>query len=201
MPIRIANEAADRGSISAHVFENISMGVQRSLFWSVTLPCSAVEWEGDECATSLTCEWLRWPIRNWICLDGAALESVVAPREAECSFYFSEHHPVAVSSLKLTRIQGTTRFHVAIAGVLDLEGYGDLDTKGYEIAVQGEATLENLIVVPGNLFPKPGDPVAARTVLGEFIDVSNLSAPEWDRFRYVFAPAGDDTQQIAGAHA
>jgi len=85
--------------------------------------------------------------------------------------------------------------------VLDLEGYGDLDTKGYEIAVQGEATLENLIVVPGNLFPKPGDPVAARTVLGEFIDVSNLSAPEWDRFRYVFAPAGDDTQQIAGAHA
>jgi len=85
--------------------------------------------------------------------------------------------------------------------VLDLEGYGDLDTKGYEIAVQGEATLENLIVVPGNLFPKPGDPVAARTVLGEFIDVSNLSAPEWDRFRYVFAPAGDDTQEIAVAHA
>jgi hypothetical protein len=192
MPIRIANHALGTGSISAHVFENSSVGVKRGLFWSVTLPCSPVLWEGDECETSLSCEWLRWPIRNWCSLDGATLESTVVPREAECSFYLSEHHPVAVSSLKLTRIQGTVRFHVAIAGVLDLEGYGDLDAKGYELAVQGEATLENLVVVPGNLFPKPSDPVAARNALGEFIDVSNLTTPEWDRFRYVFSPAGDD---------
>jgi hypothetical protein len=192
MPIRIANYATGSGSISAHVFENSSVGVQRGLFWSVTLPCSPVVWEGDECETSLACEWLRWPIRNWVCLDGATLESAVAPREVECSFYLSEHHPVAVSSLKLMRIQGTARFHVAIAGVLDLEGYGDLDAKEYELAVQGEATLDNLIVVPGNLFPKPDDPIAARNALGEFIDLSNLTTPEWDRFRYVFAPAGDD---------
>jgi hypothetical protein len=192
MPIRIADQTAGTGSISAHVFENRSVGVQRGLFWSVTLPCSPVVWEGDTCETSLSCEWLRWPIRNWTSLDGATLESAVAPREAECSFYFSEHHPVAVSSLKLTRVRGTARFHVAIAGALDLEGYGDLDTKGYKLAVHGEATLENLIVVPGNLFPKPSDPVAARDALSEFIDVANLAAPEWDRFRYVFAPAGDD---------
>ena len=193
MPIRIANHAARMGSISAHVFENGSVGIQRGLFWSVTLPCSPVAWEGDECQTSLSCEWLRWPIRNWAGLDGATLESTLAPREAECSFYFSEHHPVAVSSLKLSRIPRTTRFHVAIAGVLDLEGYGDLDIKGYELAVQGAATLENLIVVPGNLVPKPSDPTAARNVLREFIEVSNLAAPEWDRFRYVFAPADDQT--------
>jgi hypothetical protein len=192
MPFRIANYAAGSGIISAHVFENTSVGVQRGLYWSVTLPCSPVVWEGDECETSLSCEWLRWPIRNWVSLDGATLESTLAPREVESSFYFSEHHPVAVSRLKLTRIQGTARFHVAIAGVLDLEGYGDLDTKGYELAVQGEVTLENLIVVPDNLFPKASDPIAARDALGEFIDVVNLTAPEWDRFRYVFAPAGDD---------
>jgi hypothetical protein len=72
-----------------------------------------------------------------------------------------------------------------------MEGYGELDTKGYELAVQGEATLEHLIVVPGNLSPKPGDTIAAQNALGEFIDVSNLAAPELDRFRYVFAPMGN----------
>ena len=43
--------------------------------------------------------------------------------------------------------------------------------------------------MPNNLWPKPTDPDQAVRALAPFLNQSNVSAPEWDRFRYVFKGA------------
>ena len=168
------------------------MGVARGLYWSLTLPCASVEWEGEEWETSLACEWLRWPVRNWTQLNGASLVSAVHPEEAECSFYFAEHHPVKLEALSIVRVQGTLRFQVQARGSLDLNGHGHLDGREIQFSLEGEAEFEGLIVVPDNLFPKPINPLEASAALSPFIDLDNFEPPEWDRFRYVLAPTASD---------
>lgn len=104
---------------------------------------------------------------------------------AQCSLYIDSHHPVRLESLALKRVSHLARFEVELTGSFDLKGYNELDADDIPLALHGVLDFEG-VVVPNNLWPKPTDPDQAVRALAPFLNQSNVSAPEWDRFRYVF---------------
>ena len=182
---------ATGGEIYAHVFENRALGLERGMFWNLRLECAPIRHEGEAMPTSLACEWLRWPVGDWTGLDGAALATATDASQVEATFYFAEHHLVALESLHLARVAGTSRFRAQVSGALDLEGFGKLDGTGIPVRVEAEVEFTGVIVVPGNFSPKPDTPEKALATVQPFLAVDNFCPPEWDRFRYVLAPRLD----------
>lgn len=185
MTLLISSERDRRGELYGHLFENVSTGVPRGLFWNFSLPCAPIAWEGEEWECSVLCEWLQWPVRDWTSLDGATLRTSSAHASVECSIYFTEHHPVRLEALSVSRIADSARFNIALSGAFDLKGYGELDAQNIPLFLHGEVDFDGVVVVPGNLFPRPCNPADVIRLVEPLLSVCNLGEPEWDRFRYV----------------
>lgn len=90
-----------------------------------------------------------------------------------------------LEALSVSRIADSARFEIAISGAFDLQGYGELDAQNIPLVLHGDVDFDGVVVVPGNLFPKPSDPADVIRLVEPFLCVCNLGEPEWDRFRYV----------------
>ncbi|MDM7950868.1 hypothetical protein [Hydrogenophaga sp.] len=185
MTLLISSERDRRGELYGHLFENDSTGVPRGLFWNFSLPCAPIAWEGEEWECSVLCEWLQWPVRDWTSLDGATLRTSSAQASLECSIYFTEHHPVRLEALSVSRIADSARFNIALSGAFDLKGYGELDAQNIPLFLHGEVDFDGVVVVPDNLVPRPCNPADVIRLVEPLLNVCNLGEPEWDRFRYV----------------
>lgn len=185
MPLSFSSALGRRGEFYGHLFENASSGIPRSVFWNLSLPCVPILWEHEEWECQVLCEWLSWPVRDWKDLDGATLNTSSGPTAVECSVYFIEHHPVRLDSLSVRRVPDMARFEIELSGSFDLQGYGELDAQNIPLALRGEVDFDGLVVVPGNLFPKPASPADVVKLVEPYFTTSNLSDPDWDRFRYV----------------
>lgn len=189
MTLLISSTQDRPGRLDAHLFENAAASVERSLFWSLSLPCAPVSWEGEEWQCSVSCEWLQWPVRDWTSLDGATLRTTSSPTSVECSVYFTSHHPARLDSLTVKRLAKTARFEIELSGSFDLRGYEELDAKNIPLVLRSEVDFCGVVVVPGNLFPKPSEPKEVIRLVEPFLSLSNLGEPESDGFRYVLRPA------------
>src|SRR5690606_25285051 len=125
----------------------------------------------------------------WQSLDGATLRSSSDQASIECSIYFTEHRPVRLESLSLRRVADSARFQIALSGSVTLQGYGELDAQNIPLVLHGEVDFDGVLVVPGNLFPKPSGSADVIRLVEPFLSVCNLGEPEWDRFRYVLKAA------------
>lgn len=185
MSVEIVPEPGRIGEIYGHLFENAEAGIERNIYWSITCPCAPIQYGGEEWPTSITCEWLAWSLSDWTGLSGASYESAKRTDLVECSFYFSEHHSVALQALTLRAIPATHRFAVAVMGEVNIEGFDELD-RTYAFAAECEVQFQGLLVVPANLYPKPSSGQEAGSTLAPFIKLADFQEPEWDGFRYVF---------------
>jgi hypothetical protein len=174
------------GECHAHVFENPRTGLARNLFWDFVLECAPLMWEGDEAQVSVLCDWVTLPTRRWTEVS-VSLRDIPSPELLESSFYLSAHHDVRLEALEIAHA-GQDLFRVRIAGRFDLEGYGDLDGKNIAIDLEARVRFRGLIVMPENLFPKPASAADAIAVAGEFLELDELAAPQWDGDRYWFEP-------------
>ena len=181
--------SSGRGHLYAHLFENRAANVPRGLYWNLSLPCAPIRWDGADWDCLVQCEWLAWRLADWASLDGATLRTVASPDLVECSVYVSEHHPVRLSSLALTRVPGRPRFVVELSGAFDLVGYDALDAEDIPLHLVAEVDFDGVIVVPDNLVPKPASDADAARAVAPFLGIDSLAAPQWDRFRYVLKPA------------
>jgi hypothetical protein len=180
---------ATGGELHAHVFESRGQGLERNVFWSVQIECAAIAVGDEQWPCAVSCDWLTWSLHDWEQLDGATLATVTAPEMVECSFYLGDHHTVRLHALQMARIGGTSRFRVALSGDFDLRGFEALDGTRIPLAVQADVEFTGVIVLPDSLSPKPSTPELATAVVGDFLATLNLGSPEWDRFRFVLAPA------------
>ncbi len=185
MSMEIVPEAGRMGEIYGQLFENAEAGIERDIYWSITCACVPIQYGGEEWPTSITCEWLAWSLSDWTGLNGASYESVKRPDLVECSFYLSEHHPVALQALTLRAISATDPFAVSVRGEVNIEGFDEL-ARTYAFAAEYEVQFQGLVVVPANLYPEPRSGQEATATLAPFIKLANFQEPEWDRFRYVF---------------
>jgi hypothetical protein len=92
---------------------------------------------------------------------------------------------VRLGSLAIKRVVQSTRFEVALSGAFDLQGYGELDAQNIPLTLRGEVDFDGVIVVPDNFFPKPSEKSDVIRLVEPLLSLSNLTDPEWDRFRYV----------------
>lgn len=112
------------------------------------------------------------------------------PSSIQFSIYvISAHLPAHLKSISLKRVSEQARFVIEVTGTLDIRGYGDLDGKDIPIALRAEVDFEGVILVPGDLFPKPTSSEKVSEALKPFLALENFADPEWDRFRYVVRPA------------
>jgi hypothetical protein len=178
------------GECYAYVFENPRMGVARGLFWNFILECAPVAWDGEEWDTSLLCDWVTMPNRNWNDPAEVSLREIPKRDLLEASFHLSEHHSVKLSRLEIAhREKG--HFRVRVGGTFDLTGYGELDAADIPFDLEGQVHFKGLIVMRNNLFPKPSTSADAIAVASAFLNLDGLSAPEFDGDRFLFEPVRD----------
>jgi hypothetical protein len=177
------------GDIYAHIFENSTTGLARDLFWSITIEFEPLEYGDDEFQCAMTCEWVRWPIRDWRDLDGKQLDARYGDDGLEASFYMSRHDVAHSARLSIHRVAAND-FRVSMEMQVDFHGYyggdevSDMPVKADSVIVP----FTGLVVVPGNLFPKPTTVKDVEAVAREFVNMDCYDPPEEDRHRYVLRP-------------
>jgi hypothetical protein len=187
VPLRSKDIRCVGGECYAHVFENPRAGLKRGLFWNFNLECAPIIWDSEEWEASLLCDWVTLPTRSWPDLGEIRLDELPQRNLLETSFYLSAHHDVKLTRLDIAH-ERDDLFRVHIGGTFDLEGYDELDGANIPIDTSGSVRFKGLIVMPDNLFPKPGDAAGAAAVAREFLDLENLGEPAWDGSRFLFEP-------------
>lgn len=183
----LSNLQAVGGELYAHVFENARTGLPRALYWSVTIAFEPVVVAGSPWETSMTCEWLAWPIRRWTQLDGRSLDEVLELDLVETSFYLAEHQLGSSSRLQFRRSDGA-KFDVAFEMEFDLVLPDGGNLRGLTVKGTTPVAFDGVYLLPENLSRSPDTEVLATDALAEFVNPADFHPARWDRFRYVFSP-------------
>lgn len=179
------------GEIYCHIFENRNTGLDRNLFWSITVDFQPFLHEDVEFSCSTTCEWIAWPLRDWKELDQRQLDVDYGENGIESSFYMSRHDIATHTKLSLRQKQNNV-FRVSLDMVVEFLGYfgGDED-HAMPIHAEVDVPFIGLLVIPDNLFPKPSSPNDLRKVASQFVDLSAYEGPEpWKSHGFIFRPVG-----------
>ncbi len=175
------------GEIYCHIFENQLTGISRDAYWSVTVDFAPLVYGKDKFRCNAMVEWLQ--------LGNGDFRNIVNQKvnlpdvsHAEASFYMAEHDNASSASMMLSYIDND-RFHVELEMIVDFNGYlgGDVNP-AMRVAASTELQYTGLIVVPGNLDPKPADETAVVSTASQFLDLSGYDPPLKQGFRYLFRP-------------
>jgi len=127
---------AKGGKIHCTVFENPYTGLERSLFWSLTLNFEPV---GEEDETSMTCEWVPWKFRHWMELDGAILTAEYGDDGIEGSFYVCEHDLMETVTLTVRHVRENL-FELQMKMSIDYHG-SEFSSPEQNMVVEGCAVV------------------------------------------------------------
>lgn len=127
---------AKGGEISCIIFENPSVGLERSVFWTVRLEFEPI---GEEDEISMTCEWIPWEFRHWKELDGASLTAEGDDEMIEGSFYVCEHDPMEKVTLSLRHVRDHL-FELSMEMLVDYSGSEHSDPEP-QLVVKGSAVV------------------------------------------------------------
>ncbi|MFN7844387.1 MAG: hypothetical protein ACK5N9_21925 [Pirellula sp.] len=175
------------GEIYCHIFENQLTGVTRDAYWSVTIDFAPLVYGKDTFRCNAMVEWLQ--LGNGDFRNIAQLRiNLPDASHAEASFYMTEHDNASSTSMLLSYIDND-RFRVELEMIVDFHGYvgGDANP-AMRVEASTELQFTGLIVVPGNLDPKPTDEVAVIRTASQFLDLSGYDPPLKQGFRYLFRP-------------
>ena len=179
------------GEIYCHIFENLQTGIARSLFWSITVDFEALKYGEQEFDCSMTCEWIPWSIRKWRELDGKQLETDYGEEGIESSFYMGRHDIGTRTKIALRHLRGSL-FTVKMDMLVDFQGYYGAD-QNPAMPVKAEVVVPfiGLLLIPGNLTPRPIEVGELRNVASEFVDLSMYNELEpWNSHGWIFRPVG-----------
>lgn len=175
------------GEIYCHIFENHHTGLSRDAYWSVTVDFAPLVYGKDSFRCNAMVEWLQ--------LGNADYRNIVKKKinlpdasHAEASFYMSEHDCASSSSMLLSYIDND-RFEVELEMIVDFHGYlgGDVNP-AMRVSASTDLVFTGLIVVPGNLDPKPADETTVISTASQYLDLSGYDPPLKQGFRYLFRP-------------
>jgi len=167
------------GQIYCHIFEN---RLARSLSWSITVEFEPLRYGDEGFSCSMTCEWIRWPVRNWRELDGRRLEGEDG---IESTFYMTEHNTGRRTELVLRRRRANI-FMVKMNMLVDFHGhFGDDGNPAMAVHAEVDVPFVGLLVIRD----KPATPAELQEIASEFVDLSAYEAPEpWRQHGFIFRP-------------
>jgi hypothetical protein len=183
MPLTKTDFVAKGGSYYAHIFENPSSGVPRSLYWSFTVDFGGLPYLRETWASSLTIEWITLGVRDFSGTHRISLSSFPI---AEASLYLAEHHPIE-------RWEGLISWNTLLPQCvfdydvrLDFPGLDGDPVPGLHLTGSAPLQFDGFIIVPSNLSPKPASVDEAAALLRQYFDTPCVAADE--DWRYVFRP-------------
>ena len=175
------------GEIYCHIFENHLTGVSRDAYWSVTVDFAPLVYGKDSFRCNAMVEWLQLGNRDY---RNIVKHKINLPdgSHAEASFYLTEHENASSTSMCLSCVD-SDRYQVELNMIVDFHEYlgGDANP-AMRVAASTELVFTGLIVVPGNLDPKPADETAVISTASEFLELSRFDPPLVQGFRYLFRP-------------
>lgn len=179
---------ANGGEIHAHIFENSMVGLQRNLFWSITLEFEPINYEDGDWECSMTCEWIPWRIRDWRDLHNLELKVEPDDQLIESSFYMVEHDRGKEAKLLVQRHEGNL-FKVRMSMTVDFTGLTGED-RNPEMFVVGETIVpfRGVFVTPENLSPKPMTVAEVKDITTDYIDLSAYREPHKEKHSFILEP-------------
>lgn len=178
------------GEVYCHIFENENTGLQRGLFWSVTLDVNppTKHMQGD--SSSISCEWMRWSVRNWqdLCVNREAFDWNDSEKEA--SLYWLGYHAAKNATVSVRRQnQKGSMFHVHIN--MDVVYTEDsLANLAISTVVEssGIVPFTGLIIVPENIGISRDDDRAIDEAVAEYVDPAWFHKKQVTKNGYIFKP-------------
>jgi hypothetical protein len=166
------------GEIYAHLFENPQQGVERSVFWSVTVDFEKFKYQSEDFDCCMTCEWIRWPIRDWRLLDGKELDVNYGDNGVEASFYRYQHHPASRATLSLRHVDGS-RFNTKMSLAV-LFGSVEANELQNPTLIEAEVILPftGLLVVSANLQPEINGVKELTKAVAQSVDLTAFGEPQ-----------------------
>ena len=176
------------GEIYAYVHENRLLGLERSLFWSVTVRFEPIVYEGERWECSMTCEWIPWPVRDWRGLDNVRLKVESDDQLIESSFYLVAHDLGTDTEVLLQRHEANL-FRVRMSMTVDFTGLTGNDRNAVMV-VAGEAIVpfQGVFVTPENLYPKPTTVADVKEIAKDYIDLTAYQEPQQENHNFIFKP-------------
>jgi hypothetical protein len=125
-----------RGSMHAFVFENRSINLAPTLFYSIDIPLkpfsSGLDHESQPVKTSFSLEFIRIPVVDWRRLDRQSFE--IAQDDCDGSIYVgSAHNPVNINQIRFKRA-GNFMFRIDCTLFCDFESEGVADDAQVELS-------------------------------------------------------------------
>src|SRR5215831_2306247 len=118
-----------RGSMHAFVFENRSINLEPTLFYSIDIPLKPFN---SGLKTSFSLEFIRIPVVDWRRLDRQSFE--IAQDDSDGSIYIGDaHNPVNISQIKFRRV-GNFMFRIDCTLFCDFESEGVADNAQVELS-------------------------------------------------------------------
>ena len=140
----------------------------------------------EEFSCSMTCEWIRWPVRTWRELDGRRLAADFGEDGIESTFYMTEHDTGRRTELVLRRRRENI-FTVKMDMLVDFHGhYGGDGNPAMAVHAEVDVPFIGLLIIRD----KPATPAELQEIAAEFVDLSAYEAPEpWQRHGFIFRPS------------
>lgn len=184
------------GEIYCHIFENQLTGVARDAYWSITVDFAPLFYGKEQFRCNAMVEWLQLGKRDFRAIKEHRIE-LPDDSQAEASFYLTEHDNASATSMMLNYI-GNDHYQLDLEMIVDFHGYfgGDADP-ALRVVASTELRFTDLIVVPGNLEPKPDDEPAIIATASQFVDLSGYDPPLEQGFRYLFRPQNSNLARRA----
>ncbi len=175
---------AEEGQLTAHLFENPRMGIERCLYWSVNVELKPIKFLGETWDCSFGCEWLNWPAKSLEQLSGMSLDQHRQPGQFQASIYLvSQHCPVAMQHLSIQTVSGD-RFRLKAKGKLQAAIDGKKVRSSFSFDL--DLSFQGIAIVRENLFPKPSNAAEAASALAPFFSLEDLTDPQLEGFSYIF---------------
>ena len=161
------------------------MDVPLGVYWSIEIDFQPIVDAAEVWPCSLGCDWIKWPINDWHDLGGCRTD---ASRSVEASLYlFAEHQPISSIEISISHIREDL-FNMLFRAELDAR---DLDGNIHsQLQLEGGtlAQYQGIVLVPDGIDLKADTASAAQDLLSPYAKLSVYSKPNFDRFRWVFAP-------------
>ena len=104
------NLLANRGSLTARVFENKKVGLKPTLFFDILMPVEEFEYNGEPQETAVVLNFIKFAVEHWRDLEGRTFSFPKNPTDGyiDGSLYLeAAHNPVDVTEIRFGAFEGS----------------------------------------------------------------------------------------------
>lgn len=169
-----------RGKMESIIFENKNIGLQRSIFYSLSISLKPFNYESEPVSTSLELEWINLNTTNWRGLENKEFAFPLNPKAGyiDASIYLSsEHIYVDITKIIFGKIS-ENNIEVQIFGSINFNTSGHKNCKNTKFNIRTTITYEALTLYQDILEPIEKNLKKATEVAQQYVELEDFDPPK-----------------------